>query len=152
MIQNQPKWNQVHGIKLELLICWILQFLKNPWRSAVQLVNQTFDKKNKLANPFFLLCFSRMHFTKSKIKSNFILESTTWQEENKIAILHFFVVTQNFEPFKNHTRSSSILIFIYSSCKQYLWYGPCVCVGLYGKHLNLCRWYSSHLGKGSQVS
>ena len=40
----------------------------------------------------------------------------------------------------------------YSSCEQYLGYGPCVCVGLYGKHLNLCRWYSSHLGKGSQVS
>ena len=112
MIQNQPKWNLVHGIKLELLICWILQFLKNPWRSAVQLVNQTFDKKNKLANPFFLLCFSRMHFTKSKIKSNFILESTTWQEENKIAILHFFVVTQNLEPFNYHTRSPSILIII----------------------------------------
>ena len=77
-------------IKLQLLICWILQFLKNPWRSAVQLVNQTFDKKNKLANPFFLLCLSRMHFTKFEEKSNFILESTTWQEENKIAILHFF--------------------------------------------------------------
>ena len=117
MIQNQPKWNRVHGIKLELLICWILQFLKNPWRSAVQLVNQTFDKKNKLANPFFLLCFSRMHFTKSKIKSNFILESTTWQEENKIGMIsklscNFFVLTQNIEPFKYHIRRSSILLII----------------------------------------
>ena len=117
MIQNQAKWNRVHGIKLELLICWILQFLKNPWRSAVQLVNLTFDKKNKLANPFFLLCFSRMHFTKFEEKSNFILESTTWQEENKIGMIsklscNFFVLTQNIEPFKYHIRRSSLLIII----------------------------------------
>ena len=152
MIQNQPKWNWVHGIKLQLLICWILQFLKNPWRSAVQLVNQTFDKKNKLANPFFFLCFSRMHFYKiwGKIQLHPWVNNLTRRESDCYPA--YFVVTQNFEPFKYHTRSSSILIFIYSSCKQYLWYGPCVCVGLYGKHLNLCRWYSSHLGKGSQVS